>query len=653
MKGYYGSVQDRLCAVESACRAAEAAAGARWGGVFRVDFMLCLDRRHGFVRDRQALRRLLRELARIKREYPALGQRMAGVDLSGKEGSEFAWTTWPGISPGFTPMDSRCVCHLGDTGGNAEPEFKTPGGRIAHLQYVLDTVRILPAGSRVGHMKVLVDGYSQGSRESILADAIIGELRRKNMFCEACPSELDERTRLGFWKSQGISIMLGVDGISYFRDRFRTLSQWCAELCEYGIFTREELDDIVRYGSRSLDGGAGYTSAIDRWKSAIISLGGDGTSVDKYIASLSERSWLNGEGMDKLAEVEASISGQPIDGSSLELSCEIHCFTLAEFRGFPEIKIVSESVNEGYESQDALGTVSLRHVVYRIADCSHVAWPLTRQLTVFAFRQDFLKWLDRIAMLDAYTAAQCLAHTQVIVSVLKSDAAWAAFVGDIRARGVHVALEAAAVRMPRDGGIFLGAQNMYPRDTVCTGEVPTWILKREGVTYVLAGHPDRGESLSFVNEKVLAALASGITPVCFVTDTPEDRTAIRSYRILHDQMDAIFNGVSCADAERVIIVYFPQTEASGDSVCHIPMDPAKAQQVCSFLRLRLSEKFGPDTAGKMRLLYGRGITPRNVSRYAWRSAIDGVFVALLRKRPVMARRSLTWSKLPLSGTGRT
>jgi len=189
----------------------------------------------------------------------------------------------------------------------------------------------------------------------------------------------------------------------------------------------------------------------------------------------------------------------------------------------------------------------------------------------------------------------------------------------------------------RDGGIFMGAQNMFYKDAgPYTGEISPSMLLREQVTFVMLGHPERTrgvveivESYELVNKKVKAALAHGLTPAVFVSETLDERKRGATREVLINQLSTALRGINRRQAQQVIIIYLPLWVLEQRKLLQKAIDPAEAQEVCHALRTWLAQnkRFGPRTSQQIRLLYGRFVDEENVSGYLEQPDIDGVFVA--------------------------
>jgi triosephosphate isomerase (TIM) len=175
--------------------------------------------------------------------------------------------------------------------------------------------------------------------------------------------------------------------------------------------------------------------------------------------------------------------------------------------------------------------------------------------------------------------------------------------------------------------IALGAQNVHPEDSgPFTGEVSPIMLAKLNVRYVIVGHSERrqlfGESDAFINQKLLAVLKHGMTPVLCVGETLEEREAGTMETKCKHQLQAGLHGVGGSSAANVVVAYEP-IWAIGTGRNATPED---AQAMCKAIRGCLSEQFGSDVAGRVRVQYGGSVTPSNIRELIAEPDIDGALV---------------------------
>ena len=175
--------------------------------------------------------------------------------------------------------------------------------------------------------------------------------------------------------------------------------------------------------------------------------------------------------------------------------------------------------------------------------------------------------------------------------------------------------------------ISLGAQNVYPEEEgAFTGEISPLMLKALGVDYVIAGHSERreimGEKDDLVAAKLQIVFANGMTPILCVGETLEEREAGGATAKVERQLEADLAGLASGEVPDLIIAYEP-IWAIGTGKTATPQD---AQDMTSFIRNWLSEKYGGETAASVRLLYGGSVKPGNAAELMAMQDIDGALV---------------------------
>jgi triosephosphate isomerase len=175
--------------------------------------------------------------------------------------------------------------------------------------------------------------------------------------------------------------------------------------------------------------------------------------------------------------------------------------------------------------------------------------------------------------------------------------------------------------------IGLGAQNCSYEDAgAYTGEVSPVMLAKLAVSYVICGHSERRqifrEDDQTVNRKVRAVLAHGMRPILCVGETDEQREAGDAERIVGEQLQADLDGVGGGQAADVVVAYEP-IWAIGTGKTATPSD---ANTMCGYVRAQLAERFGAETAQRMRVQYGGSVKPGNAAELMRQPEIDGALV---------------------------
>ena len=185
------------------------------------------------------------------------------------------------------------------------------------------------------------------------------------------------------------------------------------------------------------------------------------------------------------------------------------------------------------------------------------------------------------------------------------------------------ALESCA-RVIEDSTVQLGAQNVYPKsEGAYTGEVSPVMLRSLFCTYVILGHSERreyfGETDAFINEKVVSSLESSLKPILCVGETLDQRESEETTNVIKTQLEGGLEGISAEQVENIVIAYEPVWAIGTGKTA----TPEMAQEVHSFIRSWLSEKFSPAAAGKIRILYGGSMKPSNAAELLAKEDIDG------------------------------
>jgi triosephosphate isomerase len=175
--------------------------------------------------------------------------------------------------------------------------------------------------------------------------------------------------------------------------------------------------------------------------------------------------------------------------------------------------------------------------------------------------------------------------------------------------------------------IGYGGQDLSPHDSgAYTGDVSGAMLAALACGFVVVGHSERrtihGEDDATVNAKVTAALKHGLTPILCVGEGIEVRRQQGHVTYCTDQLDADVEGLTGEQVRGIVLAYEP-VWAIGTGEMATPED---AQEVCEALRARLAERFGPETAESVRILYGGSVKAATTAGILAGPDIDGALV---------------------------
>lgn len=188
-------------------------------------------------------------------------------------------------------------------------------------------------------------------------------------------------------------------------------------------------------------------------------------------------------------------------------------------------------------------------------------------------------------------------------------------------RSVQTVLEADSIP------IALGAQNCHTDDKgAFTGEVSPAMLMKLNVAYVIIGHSERrqlfGETDETVAKKVASVFRNGMTPIMCVGETREERDAGTADEVVTRQVIEGFAKIKKDDIGKLVVAYEP-IWAIGTGLTATAED---AQYMCQGIRKLVAQKWGNETAARLRIQYGGSVKGSNAAELLASSDIDGALV---------------------------
>lgn len=183
------------------------------------------------------------------------------------------------------------------------------------------------------------------------------------------------------------------------------------------------------------------------------------------------------------------------------------------------------------------------------------------------------------------------------------------------------------VKAAEGSNIKISAQNMYNKDSgAFTGEISPVMLKAIGVNHVILGHSERreyfGETDAFINEKVKAALAHGITPILCVGEKLEERESGKTLEVNSRQVKGGMASLTEDEAKKVIIAYEPVWAIGTGKTA----TPEMAQETHKAIREVVRGMFGSEVADGTIIQYGGSMNAANAAELMAQPDIDGGLV---------------------------
>jgi triosephosphate isomerase len=188
-------------------------------------------------------------------------------------------------------------------------------------------------------------------------------------------------------------------------------------------------------------------------------------------------------------------------------------------------------------------------------------------------------------------------------------------------RSVQTVVEAESIP------VSLGAQNCAIEDSgAFTGEVSALMLAKLHIQYVIVGHSERrrlfGETDEVVGAKLGAVFRNGMTPICCVGESSDEREAGITEQRLTAQVTSVVASVSTEQLSGMVIAYEP-IWAIGTGQSATPDD---AQEACAWIRSTVREAGGEEAASTVRIQYGGSVTPENTELLLKCPDVDGALV---------------------------
>jgi len=145
--------------------------------------------------------------------------------------------------------------------------------------------------------------------------------------------------------------------------------------------------------------------------------------------------------------------------------------------------------------------------------------------------------------------------------------------------------------------------------------------------YVIVGHSERrhklGESDSFINRKVVCALASGLDVILCVGETLEQRQGGQTESVLDRQLSTGLAGVRPEVLSHLSVAYEP-VWAIGNDEHHAT--PQQAHDTHLLIREKLSQMIGATWSEELTVYYGGSVEPGNAAAFLGQEGIDGVLI---------------------------
>lgn len=156
-----------------------------------------------------------------------------------------------------------------------------------------------------------------------------------------------------------------------------------------------------------------------------------------------------------------------------------------------------------------------------------------------------------------------------------------------------------------------------------TGEVAASMVKSTGATYVILGHSERreyyGETSEILNKKLALALENGLTPIYCCGEPLEVRENNVQNEYVKKQLEETIFMLPESDFRKLVIAYEPIWAIGTGKTA----TSDQAQEIHSYIRSIIAEKFGNEVAEETSILYGGSAKPSNAKELFANKDVDG------------------------------
>lgn len=171
-----------------------------------------------------------------------------------------------------------------------------------------------------------------------------------------------------------------------------------------------------------------------------------------------------------------------------------------------------------------------------------------------------------------------------------------------------------------------------------TGGTSVLMLQNLKVSLCLVGHSERRslfrETNALINKKVRLLLKQHLTPVLCIGESVTTLQNGHTLTFLRRQLTAALEGVTSAQAQRLVIAYEPVWAIGTGKVAA----PAQIQSLIVKLRAYLARRFNLVTAQHIPIIYGGSVKVNNAAAFLKQPDIDGLLVGGASLDPARFRR---------------
>lgn len=175
-----------------------------------------------------------------------------------------------------------------------------------------------------------------------------------------------------------------------------------------------------------------------------------------------------------------------------------------------------------------------------------------------------------------------------------------------------------------DSYFMVGAQNVSDQEVgAYTGEVSAAMLESLEIDFCIVGHSERRayyhETNEIVARKVDQLLKHGLKPIVCCGEVLEEREANKQFEVVKQQITEGLFHLTPEQFGEIIVAYEPVWAIGTGKTA----TPEQAQEMHSFIRSLIAEKYGNEVAEETSILYGGSCKPNNAKELFANKDVDG------------------------------
>jgi len=156
-----------------------------------------------------------------------------------------------------------------------------------------------------------------------------------------------------------------------------------------------------------------------------------------------------------------------------------------------------------------------------------------------------------------------------------------------------------------------------------TGEVSVKMLKSIGVNKVILGHSERriyyNENDDSLKEKIKIALENNFEIIFCFGEQLSDRKNGKHFEVIEDQLSVPLFHLQSSNWKNIILAYEPVWAiGTGETAT-----PNQVQEIHSFIRTLITNKYSLDLANSISILYGGSVKSNNSKEIFSKQDVDG------------------------------